>query len=372
MTNPVSKLRRIDELDLLRGTFILTIIIDHLQRWPSPLMFATGQGRLWASAAEGFFIISGLLIGYIRGYRSREQPLKTVSQKLIKRAAMLYIWSVIVTIVVVGLTKWLPVQQMELIPTYPDGAAATGWWHFLAAVISQAYVSDWIYFLRLYWIMLLVAPLVVWLLRRRLAWLVAILSVAIYAVSLRYLEPEAAFQWQVLFFVPAVFGYYLEPILDWLRAHRVVWRAVATSLMLATAASFMTSFYWVHGWTYEFTLRFVDLPSYTATRAWLDPWFYNTPLAPGRVLLGFLWFGGALAFIHFIRPWLTKYAGWLLFTFGKLSLSAYILQAIILSVVQAFVPVSISPYYNFALAVVVVLTIWGLLKIPVVRKVLPA
>src|SRR3989339_456486 len=98
MSEPVK--RRIHELDLLRGFFILVIIIDHLQFWPSPLTFLTGEGRLWVSAAEGFFLISGLLIGYIRGYKGRNQPLTSISKKLAYRAFMLYAWGVGITFTV--------------------------------------------------------------------------------------------------------------------------------------------------------------------------------------------------------------------------------------------------------------------------------
>ncbi|MDB5166564.1 MAG: rane protein of unknown function [Candidatus Saccharibacteria bacterium] len=364
----IKKPRRIDELDLLRGSYIVTIIIDHLQRWPSPLMFVTGEGRLWASAAQGFFIISGLLIGYIRGYKSREQPLKTVATKLWKRAATLYVWSVLITVIVVGLTKWLPVQDMALIPEYPE---ASNFWSFVWSVINQSYTSDWIYFLRLYWIMLFVSPAVVWLLRRGKAGLVVILSILMYLVTIKMSEPEAAMQWQILFFIPAVLGYYMEPILDWLREHRVVWRILAGTLITASLVTFCISFYWVHGWTYQFTLKYVDFDSYVQTRQWLDWWFTNDPLGPGRVLLGFLWFGGSLAAVHFMRRWLTRWLGWMLFTFGRASLSAYILQAVVLCLVQPFVPLSLSPYYNFALAIVVLLAVWGLLRVPFLRRILP-
>ena len=87
--NNLSKRRRIFELDLLRGFFVVIIIIDHLQLWPSPLRYLTGEGRLWVTAAEGFFLISGLLVGYIRGFKNKDKSLKDISIKLIKRAGLL-------------------------------------------------------------------------------------------------------------------------------------------------------------------------------------------------------------------------------------------------------------------------------------------
>lgn len=367
-----TKVRRIDELDLLRGFFVLTILVDHLQRWPSPFLFVTGEGRLWASAAEGFFIISGLLIGYVRGYKDRNKPFNGVVVKLLKRAALLYVWSIIITIIVVALTKWLPVQDPALIPKYPDGLAATGFWHFIGAVLTQGYVSDWIYFLRLYWMMLVAAIPVVWLLRHGKAWVVVAASIGLYVLTeLAFELPEGALQWQILFFLPAVLGYYIEPLMVWMRQHTAIWRTTTLALVSSTAATILLSFYWVHGWSLKLTLSHMNLEWYEDVRARIDPWFASSPLEPGRVMFGLLWFLGALALFMFLRRPLTKYFGWLLFTYGRASLSAYCIQAILLCFIQAFVPLSTSPYYNFTLTVAVLMAVWGLLRIEHVRRLLP-
>jgi hypothetical protein len=59
------KSKRILSLDLLRGFFLIVIMIDHVELYPNGWDFLTGKGRLWVSAAEGFFFMSGLLIGMI-------------------------------------------------------------------------------------------------------------------------------------------------------------------------------------------------------------------------------------------------------------------------------------------------------------------
>src|SRR5207302_8625310 len=83
-------------LDLLRGYFLVVIVIDHLAFFPSVFQFASGRGELWTSAAEGFFIISGLLVGYIYGPRLEQNASQAV-QKILCRAAKLYIWAVTLT-----------------------------------------------------------------------------------------------------------------------------------------------------------------------------------------------------------------------------------------------------------------------------------
>lgn len=91
-------------LDYLRGFFIMIIIADHLWRWPNLFEYVSGRGELWSSAAEGFVIISGLLVGYVRGYKNREKPMLEVAKKLVIRGIMLYIWMIIVSIALVWAT----------------------------------------------------------------------------------------------------------------------------------------------------------------------------------------------------------------------------------------------------------------------------
>jgi hypothetical protein len=160
--------RRIFELDLLRGIFIAIIFIDHLQFWPSPLKYITGEGRLWVSAAEGFFLISGLLIGYIRAYKGQKHSLKDLSIKLWKRAGMLYVWGVVITLYIVVFSLWVGGPQTHpLLPKLPDASQLSSAGIFIGNVVSANFFSDWIYFLRLYAIMLAVTPLFLWLVRRK-------------------------------------------------------------------------------------------------------------------------------------------------------------------------------------------------------------
>ena len=102
--------KRIVTFDLLRGFFILVIIIDHLQRWPGITDWITGQGRLWVSAAEGFILISGIMIGLIRGYKDSSLPLAVVTKKLWTRAFILYIWSVITSTLILLLINYWDTQ----------------------------------------------------------------------------------------------------------------------------------------------------------------------------------------------------------------------------------------------------------------------
>ena len=375
MKEAAVKLGRIHELDLLRGFFILVILIDHFQRWPSPFAYLTGEGRLWVSAAEGFFIISGLLIGYLRGWKGRHQNFREITGKLLKRAGMLYLWCVGITLFVVAMLPFFTSGTdalYALLPKFPSADQVTSLPVYLWNVISGQYATDWIYFLRLYAIVLAVSPLVIWLLRKGLWWVVLAASISVYGLSFLMPTPEGAMQGQLLFFGAALIGWNLEKIGLWLHAHPVARKRLAITFISVALITMVASYFWVFGWTnVEGPKPIISRDSYVTARGFIDPWFTNNPMAPARIILSFVWFGGLFAIFHYARRFIMKWFGWLLMPFGTASLSVYCLQAILFVFIQAALPISQSQIANMLMTIVVVLLIWGTLKIPLVQRVLP-
>lgn len=361
--------RRIFELDLLRGLFIVIIIIDHLQFWPSPLTYITGEGRLWASAAEGFFLISGLLIGYIRAYKGKYRPLKELTVLLVKRGLLLYAWGVGITFAILLFSAMAGGNAM--LPKLPSTEQLASPFALILAVFSTEYFSDWIYFLRLYAIMLLVTPLFLWLLRRGYERVAPVLMALAYAASFIY--PEGALQWQVLFFGAALLGYHLEDIATWFRNRPQLKRLTTITLASVTILTMILSYFFVHGWSKVENpdWHFMDRDTYVAIRASLDPFFTLVPLAPARLALSYIWFGGLLLIFHAFRKQIMRTLGWLLVPLGERSLTAYCLHALLLPPIVTIIAVSSSPWYNTLVAIMVVLAIWWLLRQKIIQKVIP-
>ena len=371
MSKPTLPARRIIELDLLRGFFIVVIILDHLQFWPSPLQYLTGQGRLWVSAAEGFFIISGLLIGYLRAYKGARESLKDLSIKLWKRAGMLWLWCVIITAAVLALSAFLP-GPTALLPEAPGADIASSWPVLVWNIITTNYASDWIYFLRLYAIMLALTPVFLWFIRKGHALAFFALMVGAYLFSLAFGFNEAALQWQALYFGAGFIGWKLEAILAWFARRPTLRSATIFGLIVAALSSMIFSYFMVHGWSYvESPTTSISLDTYLSIRSNVDPVFSNNPMALPRILLSFLWFGGLLALFHVGRGWLERFFGWLLLDFGRASLSAYCLQAIVLVFVLKAVQPTGNYWLNALAGIVLLVLVWGLLKIPLLKKILP-
>ncbi len=364
---PVEK-RRIYEFDLLRGLFIVIIIIDHLQFWPSPLSYLTGEGRLWVSAAEGFFLISGLLVGYIRAYKDRHKPLWDISKTLLKRAFTLYIWGVGITFAVTGLT--LLVGGHELLPKLPSAAQLANPFAFISAVFTMNFFNDWIYFLRMYAIMLAATPLFLWMLRHNYERVLIIIMLGLYVAG--FAINEGTLQWQILFFGAALLGYKLEAIGIWLRQHPITKRIATISLVVTTLATMILSYFFVLSWglVENPNWHWMDRDQYVAIRAIIDPWFSSYPMEPGRIILSFLWMGGLFMFMHTFRRTIMRFFGWLLTPLGGRSLSAYCLQALLLPLIVLTIPVGNS-LYNTIVALGVVLLCWALLRVPIIKRILP-
>lgn len=365
------KKRRIVELDLLRGFFICVIILDHLQFWPSPFQYLTGQGRLWVSAAEGFFLISGLLVGYLRAYKGARVPLGELSTHLLARAGMLYVWGVGVTFVVVAITALLP-GDGALLPRLPEASQVASLPVYVWNTISTTFQSDWIYFLRLYAIMLALTPLFLWCIRKGFWWLAALVSLLTYLASIVFGLSEAAMQWQVLFFGSALLGWKLEAILDWFRRRPTIRKSALILFSVFMLSTFALSYFMVHGWSYvESPATSISRDAYVSVRASVDPLFSNNPLLPARIALAYAWFIGLLAIFHSIRPWLLKWFGWLLLPFGQSSLTGYILQALLLPFVVTFVSLGGNFWLNGLFSVVLLVGFNLLMRNAWIQRVIP-
>ena len=353
----VSTQSRLETLDHLRGFFIVTIVIDHLSRFPTIFVFLSGNALLWVTAAEGFVSISGLLVGYVRGYKNRHLPFKEVSMKLLRRALLLYIWSLIGSIVYVAIVWYIPLK---------GGAQSTSmqvrdWKEFLTELITLRFTYVWVHFLTFYALFLAASPIAIWLLRRGLAWVVAVLSFGLLALG--WLTKSEPLQWQFLFFIPSIIGFYLHSILNW-------WHALKRNTQLTIAITTVALTVITIAISVLFT--FYE-PVEKAFGDEFNKFFFSKDtVSPLRALAVFIWFTGYLFIFYKFRHFIKKYFNWLIIPLGTRSLTAYILHGIALCVISFFTFAGENFWINSILGVVVVLFTWGLLKIPSVRRVIPA
>src|SRR5690606_23989818 len=136
---------------------------------PSVFTYISGGNQLPASAAEGFFAISGLLVGYLYAPKILKET-KKIFTKIWKRAFLL--WA-LATFFTIFFTAWAVLT--------PDSRAYANRydrevWRFFANTFALRYGFGWAEFLTRYAMFMLFAPFAVWLVARGRAWVVALVS----------------------------------------------------------------------------------------------------------------------------------------------------------------------------------------------------
>lgn len=338
---------RILTLDILRGFLLCVILIDHLGLFPSPLELFTGRGVLWASAAEGFFIISGILVGYVYAPRMAADA-KSATVKIWRRALVIYAGFVLVTLAMVLLG--------HLIPPPMNGS---GLWqnpsipHLLLQVFGLQYTYGWADFLRYYALFMMAAPLVLWLCIKRLAWV----AVAATAALWLFRGENIWLAWQLLFMGGIVVGHYLPALqrrfgsLGETRTrairygiYSVAGLTIIASALTERAAVFLTQTYG----------GFAALPAQAQSVAatlydahiWIAPFIDKDSLAPIRLGVAIIWFTAIYLFIRHHEAGIEKRSHGFLRVIGENSLLVYIIEAfviyLLLSVLAPDLPVIIN------------------------------
>lgn len=316
---------RILAFDLLRGTFLLVIITTHIAWSPSYFYLIGGGGMLPASAAEGFFAISGILVGYLYSGKILKET-KKVFKKIWKRAALL--WA-LATFFTFFYTAWAVLDPTN--PKY-DTIYSQGGLKFLYNTLSLRYAFGWADFLTRYAMFMLVAPFVVWLIAKGKTWIVAIASFAVW-YFLRETPMFLPFSsFQLVFMFGIILGHYLPQIEVWFydikkQTQRRLFRGVV-----------MAAF-----WTYAFSIIiFIVSPSLPAPQPILDLHGYllqfldKDTLAPARVAIGTLWFFALYMLFRRYEKEISQNTHGVLEVLGRQSLFVYCLHAFVLFTIDMY------------------------------------
>lgn len=365
------KRRRIMALDILRGLFLVVLIVNHISWSPSFFSFITGKSDLFASAAEGFFVVSGILVGYIYGPKFIKARRDTI-KRLLKRGLLLYILSVGGTLLYTLVAIGLPVNYVG-IESWGGSLQS-----YLLNTFSLRYSYGWIDFLNRYAIFMFMAPIALWLITRGKAWVVLLASALVW-LTLRdfvYLVPFTG--WQLVFMTGIVIGYYLPNIEKYATSlSRSQKKAGVTLLFSAALLTYLLSVIWSVIVPFVLSTQ-TQLLSPTLTQLlsslndyraviWND-WFSKSSVEFGRLAIGTLWFGALYVFVRLYEQRIvTTRFGIVLEYLGRHSLFVYVTHGIILVLANIFMSPP-SDYSNLAANTVIAgFIVWLVYKITVHR-----
>ncbi len=138
-------------VDVLRGYFVLAMVIDHI-RGASPVQLLTGGNRFFTSAAEGFILTSGLMVGLVYRRIVIRDGIGAAARKALTRAGKLYLLTVGITLVLLPLSETLSLPWAQGVDLTHSTALVIG----VLTLHRTYYLAD---VMLLYTLLFVLAPL---------------------------------------------------------------------------------------------------------------------------------------------------------------------------------------------------------------------
>lgn len=347
--NVIPRNHRVRALDILRGYFLIVILINHIELYPSGFDFLTGRGRLLVSAAEGFFFMSGLLIGMV--YKRRlTRGMAYIFRKMWKRAAQLYVGSIAATLLFTALAVYLNHPYIK------DGLfSVINWRHIIYETVLLRYGYGWADFLDRFAILMLMAPFAFYLLARGKWYLLAIASFGAWALR----GNNFTLSWQIIFMLGMVIGFYWFEINHWIlsrpaklrrRLKFSLYSVALFTFILSYASVFLLSHLNQHllgdpgslpMWLQHVTLKWNSANEYV--------WRYTQKwtMGPVRIALFLIWFSALYLIADKYYQSITARSRGIIELLGRNSLFVYIAHAFIVFGFKFFITAGTTFWQNF-------------------------
>jgi len=349
-----ARIDRDHTVDLLRGFFICVVIVDHIGWFPSLFEVVSGRGRLFASAAESFLLISGVLVGRIRGREVKAGGFGVATLRLVRRAGVLAVWTAIVTLVlhaIAHISGWRPAMAETL---GDDGPLRT-----VFDAITLRYCYGHHCFLSLYAIYLLASPVVLWLMHRGYTRLVLAGSIGLWFGAL--LVPGTSSwstelseqSWQVLFVIGVAVGFHADDLRARIRLTPAQRQTLFAAAVAASAITLALS--WL----------FIDHHSTLYLQL-----FKREEVGPGRLACALLWTGTLYAAVKRHEQTILRAVGRFFVPLGQHSLYVFLVHAVLIF------PLLVDPMKNLLMGTIadatIVAFIWLLVDRKVLFKIIPS
>ena len=234
---------RYPTIDVLRGLALCSMVTTHTETFThKTLLWHAFHVQRWIDGAFLFVVLSGLVTGIVHRRVVDRDGLGASQRKLLRRACLIYVVHVALTVTILAVRSWREVGSFGDVPTWTaSGGLARG----VLAILRLRLQLDFNDILPMYVCFLAWAVIAVALLRRQLGWLVAVISVIVYALAQAIgglaLKPHSwdVGSWQLLFTAGLLIGWSWEHerlllAREWRR--RVILVSVVVWAVLAGAA----------------------------------------------------------------------------------------------------------------------------------------
>lgn len=243
--------KRIIVFDYIRGYLMLVILLNHLKLYPSFWQYFTGRGDMWISAAEGFFFVSGIMVGLIRGGEYKKTGnFKLIAKKILSRAFKIYLvflGSTLAALLLMGIMNLIGINYA---PATASVVKIKNINDTLWSFMTLYNIYGWTDFLKFYVIFLLFSVPLLWLLKIRMWYLVVGLAITFWFIPrlATFSFDTSYLYWGTYFVLGLASGFHYENIkkLYYSMPKKFVVLIPAFSiglLVLLVSANWFTNFY---------------------------------------------------------------------------------------------------------------------------------
>ena len=362
---------RVIAIDYFRGVCILMVVLNHAVAFSLPFAFLGGVGGLWTSAAEIFFLLSGITLGIVRGPKIISN-FRAVLKKTWLRALHIYGLNVLIVFISLGLGALLITGGLSNITlgNLPHESFLTVFFQ----VLSLKYGYGLATYLAFYSVYMIIAPFALYALWKKYWIAVPALSTAIFLTSTftNILPGSLAFTnlWQLYFFWGMTLARFRVPLIRWFFSlprkslvitSNVIVATGAAVLLISILADFGNQIYpYVSrltndGWLpVKLRSAYIHLLNF---RPELFAWFRDSRLGYLRPMATLLLFLSAYILYQKYKEPILRLTGDFVNTMGRNTLWVFLGQAIVIPVLAAF-PIPRNIIFNFALTVLLLSFMW--------------
>lgn len=352
---------RDSRLDFLRGWCLFSMVVDHAvgDQHNTFVLKVTGGGGYPMTGAHGFVFLSGTVFGLLYGRILAREGWSSALPKALGRAFKLYLVAVALGLLTLafGVTPWggsSPLADLLSIQSLIQTLLLHG-------------ANDSL--MTLYFLLVITAPIALFLMQRGLSWLVIGISLGLWLGHLyvpRYLgNPLEIFvpaaEWQILFVTGLLIGYHRRTLAAWLRGRkRQLYLLVLFSLFSGLVALQIA-----------FSTEHVDDPlsAWLVGQIWTD-YDHNPPL---HMLAIFVTFLALFHVVDWVWVPVKRLVGWFLIPMGQAALYVYIVHVVLVYFLLLNIPIFAS-LDGFWLGIVLLgfmLVLWVMVKTRFLYSIVP-
>jgi hypothetical protein len=331
--------KRDQRVDFIRGFVMMILVVVHIDML-SYYNYIAWERIGVVTGAEGFVMLSGLILGILSRLRMDHDGFAPTLEKQFNRAFLLYRTSLVVIASVLLINLVVDASSVmtftaysgKVYQLYPDLSLFAEYHDkIIAKFFLLRYGPHQFQILGLYVILLLFSPFVLWLLTKKRVQLVLALSWIIYFanngfnVRISGAQFEYAFPvltWQILFVHGLVIGYYRDEVWNFFHS-RLGAVVFAFAVMLFFGFLFFTYNNPLPGIPDYLKLHVIDPETF---RSIYNDFFPKNTLGIGRLINDFVMLTISYALLSYLWVPIYRLVGWFFIPIGQASLYVFILH----------------------------------------------